>query len=104
MSEMSYIGHFQSDLPRLRSVNKHNTIHDMFSLCFADDGGFMTLGGFDSSTHRGPLCYTPFSSLSLYYRIAVSSVFFDTERAYLNANKWNTYLLLPSSTVDEGES
>lgn len=64
----------------------------------------MTLGGFDSSTHRGPLCYTPFSSLSLYYRIAVSSVFFDTERAYLNANKWNTYLLLPSSTVDEGES
>ena len=85
-------------------MNKHNTIHDMFSLCFADDGGFMTLGGFDASTHRGSLCYTPFSSLSLYYRIAVSSVFFGTERAYLNANKWNTYLLLLFSTVDAEES
>lgn len=101
---MSYIGHFQSDLPRLRSVNKHNTIREVFSLCFADDGGFMTLGGFDQSTHRGPLCYTPFSSLSLYYRVAVTSVFFGTERAYLNADKWNTYLRCGSCSVDEGES
>ncbi len=88
---MSYIGHFEQDLPRLRKENPNNSISDMFSLCVVEGGGFMTLGGIDNSTHQAPLCYTPFSSLDRYYRVNVEAVFFDQERAYLKLERWNAY-------------
>ncbi|KNB42064.1 aspartic proteinase-like protein 2 [Blastocystis sp. subtype 4] len=87
--EMSYIGHFEQDLPRLRRENPANSISDMFGLCVIEGGGFMTLGGIDKSTLQSPLCYTPFSSLDRYYRVNVESVYFDQERAHLKLERWN---------------
>ena len=86
---MSYIGHFEQDLPRLRRENPANSISDMFGLCVIEGGGFMTLGGIDKSTLQSPLCYTPFSSLDRDYRVNVESVYFDQERAHLKLERWN---------------
>ena len=86
---MSYIGHFAKDLPRLQKENPQNSIHNMFSFCFIEGGGFMTLGGIDNSTHTSPICYTRFSSLEKYYRVQVVNVMFGEERAYLQLFNWN---------------
>ena len=86
---MSYIGHFSRDIPRLQQENPSSSIHNMFSFCFIEDGGFMTLGGIDESSNTSPLCYTRFSSLDKYYRVQVNNVQFGSERAYLQLNNWN---------------
>lgn len=87
--EMSYIGRFQKQLKALQDANPENTIQEAFSFCFVEGGGYMILGGYDSDNDISPMCFTPFSSLNRYYRVAFSTVFFDDQRAYYQINKWN---------------
>ncbi|KAK8821570.1 hypothetical protein WA556_002019, partial [Blastocystis sp. ATCC 50177/Nand II] len=87
--EMSYIGRFQSQLKTLREANPKNSIQEAFSFCFVEGGGYMILGGYDSENNLSPMCFTPFSSLNRYYRVAFSAVSFDAQRAYYLIDKWN---------------
>ena len=86
---MSYIGRFQSQLKTLREANPENSIQEAFSFCFVEGGGYMILGGYDSENNLSPMCFTPFSSLNRYYRVAFSAVSFDAQRAYYLIDKWN---------------
>ena len=86
------VGHDRSDLAAAIFacyIFFHHFTYNMFSFCFIEGGGFMTLGGIDESSNTSPLCYTRFSSLDKYYRVQVNNVQFGSERAYLQLNNWN---------------
>ena len=86
---MSYIGRFQKQLQSLQEANPENSIREAFSFCFVEGGGYMILGGYDSENDISSMCFTPFSSLNRYYRVAFSTVFFDEQRGYYQIDKWN---------------
>lgn len=87
--EMSFIGRFQNQFESLQKVNPENSLQEAFSFCFVEGGGYMILGGYDSENDITKMCFTPFSSLNRYYRIAFSSVYFGAQRAFLKIDRWN---------------
>ncbi|KAG9398254.1 hypothetical protein AC1031_014848 [Aphanomyces cochlioides] len=47
---------------------------NLFSLCFADTGGTMVLGGFDPKLHLAPPMYTPLVSSTGWYTVEVLDI------------------------------
>ena len=87
--EMSFAGVYTKHMGDLSKRNPHNKLHNMFTMCFIEGGGFMTLGGIDETVLTEPLCYVPFSSLDKYFRVNMKSVMVGEERGYLDISKWN---------------
>lgn len=58
----------------LNALRDHHQLkHDIYTLCVSRKGGFFSVGGYQTSRHRGPIVWTPNASPGgKYYRVKIT--------------------------------
>ena len=76
--------------------NKSIIPQNLFSLCFAPNGGYFSIGGINNTLHSGQVRYIPFYDAS-FYRVKLKDVIVNSKDFHLNYNEY--YTIVDSGTT-----